>query len=110
MDFISLSILISTSLGYELETVSWERQVGIFKEANDAVQWMKKKTLNSVDVWRLLIYIPALFSSGILPIQSDLKLARDFEIETAQPSLVFCFLMFVSNRRNGGLIFIFNVN
>lgn len=70
---------MSTSLGYEpvLETVSWERQVGIFKEANDAVQWMKKKTLNSVGVWRLLIYMPALFSLGILPIQSDLKLARD---------------------------------
>jgi len=37
--------------------------------------------------------------------QCDLKLLYDFEIKTAQPSLVFYFLLFVSNANNGGLIF-----
>lgn len=49
-----------------------------------------------------MTYIPALFNLGILPMQCDLKLVCELEIE---PSLVFDFLIFVRNANSGGLIF-----
>lgn len=49
--------------------------------------------------------MPALLSLRVLHMQSDLKLVCGFDIETAQPSLAFNFLVFVSNTNNDALSF-----